>query len=103
MSVFVIESNLPESVKEFTYARNCHYLKLKDLKGREVKLIEQGLVRYWCLMCSALWFQTSNNATCCPVCEKSKISAQWVRPQMALVPEHESDFVMPGRDDDDGE
>jgi len=90
-----IESNIPGAVKEFTYVKNHHYLRLKDDKGNETKLLENGVIRYWCVSCTNVWFQPSDLATVCPNCKGSKISKQWMKPQLALIPEDESSFTMP--------
>ena len=96
-----IETDLPTAVKEMTYVKNCHYLRLKDQRGNETKLIEHGVIRYWCPECKTMWFQVENNASCCPSCAHNEISCQWMRPQVALIPEAETDFQMPRKKDDE--
>jgi hypothetical protein len=87
-----IESNSPSGVKEFTYAKNCHYLKLIDDQGKEIKLVEQYLIRYWCISCSYIWYSMDDKSKNCPCCQKTKISQIWMKPQVSLVPETETDF-----------
>lgn len=91
-----IETDITGSVKEFAYAKNSHYLKLKDDKGSETKLVEHGLLRFWCVPCNYIWFSQENRGNRCPVCgDADHISQQWMKPQLALIPEDESSFQMP--------
>ncbi len=91
----IIESNIPSDVVEFVYAKNSHYLKLRDSEGRETLLIEQGLIRFECGSCSSVFYMKSNMARVCPTCGSDKqLVKQWMRPQISLVPEDESNFEM---------
>lgn len=90
----VIESDIPGDVMEFAYAKNHHYLKLRDGEGRETLLIEHGLIRYRCESCECVFFMVSNVASACPSCGSRHLAQQWMRPQVSLVPEDESNFEM---------
>jgi len=92
MATRSIESNIPGDVVCFSYVRNHHYLRLTGDDGRETTLIEEGLVKYHCTDCDLIFFLTTRQANCCPRCTSQALEAQWQRPQVALVPESETDF-----------
>lgn len=95
----VIESNIAGDVTAFEYAKNHHYLKLRDGDGNETVMVEHGLVKYVCNKCTFEFFTTSNQANCCARCGCRELVASWTRPQVALVPENESDFQFVKKDD----
>lgn len=91
-----LHTSLTGVVAAMTYARNHHWLKLKDHKGREVMLVEHGVVRYQCDGCDfAFVTETSLGPTCTCVRCAATMKAQWMKPQVALIPQQESDFEMP--------
>jgi len=93
----IIESNIAGAVKSMEYARNHHYLRLRDPDGRETVLIEHGLVKYICRSksgCGYVFYSETGEANVCPLCGGNALERQWMRPQVSLVPEQESDFQM---------
>jgi len=92
LAVRVIESNIAGDVTAFEYAKNHHYLKLRDGDGNETVMVEHGLIKYVCTECKFEFFATSNQANHCCRCGSKDITSQWTRPQVSLVPEKESDF-----------
>jgi RNA polymerase subunit RPABC4/transcription elongation factor Spt4 len=91
----VIETDIVGAVKAFTYVKNCHYLKITDDQGRSTTLLESGLIRYWCVDCSHLHYSPENRSALCPACGGTRLQQQWMRPQLSLIPEDESDLVLP--------
>lgn len=96
-----IETNIPGDVKEFTYAKNCHYLKLRGEDGKETTLVEHGLLKYTCKSCRFTFYAESNQASTCPCCKTGLLELQWMKPQVALVPEKETDFAMKKKEKSD--
>lgn len=94
MTNITIESNIPGAVQSFTYVRNTHYLKLTDEQGNETRLVEQGIIRYTCQRCGFFFYAESNRANICPCCRNEDIHQEWMKPQIALVPQKVSNFEM---------
>lgn len=92
--VRIIESNIPNDVKSFEYGKNHHYLRLQDGDGNETVMVEYGLIKYQCEKCRFIFFALTHQANHCARCGYSGLKPQWTRPQVALVPEQESDFKM---------
>lgn len=92
--VVVLESNIPGTVKTFHYAKNHHYLSLKDGDGNETTLLEHGVIAYTCTQCGLRWWTESNTSSVCPSCLCREITQVWVKPQVALIPEKESGFEL---------
>lgn len=65
-------------------------LHIIDDYGQETSLLEHGVIKYKCEECTAEWFQESRTARYCPGCAYPHIEHQWMRPQVALIPEEES-------------
>lgn len=87
------ETNIAGSVDEFTYAKNHHWLRLKS-DGVETTMIEKGLIRYSCTQCQYTFWAESDLADHCSASGcMGKLERQWMRPQVSLVPEKESDFA----------
>lgn len=89
-----IETDIPGHVKMFHYVRNHHYLKLRDKEGNETKLVEYGLIQYLCEKCDFKFWAECNRANHCPCCNAPELEQVWMKPQLSLVPETESDFKM---------
>ncbi len=87
-------TNLTESVKELIYAENHHYLTLTDKDGNQITLLENSLVCYKCSACTFEFYSNSNAAQFCGSCGSLDIKSQWTKPQIALIPESESDFSL---------
>lgn len=97
-AVLAIDTSLVGVVEQMTYARNHHWLKLRDHQGREIVLVENAVMRYVCTTCQFAMTCEENigDGRPCPKCLKP-MNGVWMRPQVALIPEQESDFVMPHR------
>lgn len=97
-AVLTIETSLVGAVQSMSYGRNHHWLKLRDHRGREIVLVENAVVRYACedgVSCGFSFTSEQNiGDTKCNRCSKPMV-LQWMRPQVALIPEVQSDFEMP--------
>lgn len=98
-AVLTIETSLVGAVQSMSYGRNHHWLKLRDHRGREIVLIENAVLLYICSD-EKCGFRMSTEAHIgdnrpCPVCLGHTLNGVWARPQVALIPEAQSDFEMP--------
>lgn len=87
--------NLPDEVKRFTYVKNHHWIELEDTQGNVTKLTPTALMMGKCKVCTevniALYRMGEMRCTYCG----SEVEWAWSRPQLAFVPEKESDFMPP--------
>ena len=90
-----IETNIAMKVKELSYAKNHHWLRLKDKSGHETTLIEQSVIEHRCETCDFVFWAKTNVSAVCPSCLAPGLEGRWLKPQIALIPEEESDFTMP--------
>jgi len=87
-----VSAMIPDGVNRFEYVRNHHYIKLARKDGREIKLIPEGRLRYYCEACTFDMITNSNHGELkCPVCG-TKMVSQWGKEQICFIPEKESDF-----------
>lgn len=94
------EASFAAVVKEFAYSMNHHTLKLTDHKDREITMVEHGVLKYTCARtdgCGWVMFTSENiGETACNRCGMH-MEQEWTTPQVALIPQAKSEFVMPRR------
>jgi len=88
-----VRAELPADIKSLRVS-NPHYVDLEDVDGNVAHLVPQGVVKYICDDCKAVFLMTSNHgAITCPLCgQKGKAKPVWGSLQVSFVPEKESDF-----------
>ena len=89
-----LESNIAGSVASMEYCKNHHYLRLRDADGHETTMVEHGLVKYRCCACAYVFYSATAEANQCALCGHGQLEMMWTRPQVALVPEKESEFQL---------
>lgn len=90
---YKINAMLPAETHGVGYTENSHFIELTDRNGRKIKVDATGVVRYHCYGCQAIFLLLTNHGPLtCPVCLEKKIEPRWLKPQLAFVPEEESDF-----------
>ena len=66
---------------------------VSDGNGGSARLISTGLLRCDCKNCHAVFFTEVSQPKWCPMCRGDNLAMTWTRPQTALVPEMEADFL----------
>lgn len=94
-----IATHLPDEIHSFTYVKNSHWIELEDDNGHKSKLLDNALMRYSCPGCQFMCLTPSNSGPIdCPVC-RSSMRQEWNRVQTCFVPEAETFFHMPQREE----
>ena len=84
---------LPKTVNSIEYAKNHHYIKLKDDKGESTELIPRHIIKYICQKCNVEFILFSNYGKVkCPVCGDVTTESSWGCLQIGFIPENESKF-----------
>jgi len=85
--------NLPKEVNSVEYAKNHHYIKLKDDKGESTELLPRHMIKYICNDCNVEFILFSNYGNVrCPVCGQQTTKSKWGCLQIGFIPEDESKF-----------
>jgi hypothetical protein len=87
-----VVTSLPDFVHGFRYVKNHHFIELTDNDGNKVTLNAGGIMLGDCKECKAKVAAFENRERMiCTHCG-GQVTWQWTRPQLAFVPEKESDF-----------
>lgn len=90
--ITLVTAKLPASVRSFKWVRNHHYVQLEDEQDNKVKLHAGGILRGTCTACNQVNYAASHQgAMVCTHC-LGAVKWQWTKPQIAFVPESESQF-----------
>ncbi len=102
LGITSVKAALPATVRRFSWTRNHHFLEIEDERGNKAKLHAGGLLRGECEGESrhVVFAVTRDGAMVCGHC-LSPVKWQWVRPQLAFLPEHEA--MLMGFDTPDAE
>lgn len=84
----------PEGVRSFAWHRNHHFVELEDRDGNRTKLDAGGVIIGICDMCQARLIAFSHSgAMACTHCLSTNVKWAWMKPQLAFIPEQESQFM----------
>ncbi len=90
-----ISINLPDEVKGVTYVKNHHWVELEDIHGNKTKLTASALLMGHCKACKEVNIALAKMGNMqCTYCG-SGVDWLWTRPQLAFIPQKESDFIAP--------
>jgi len=88
-----IVTSLPASVKGFHFVKNHHFVELEDSEGNKIKLNAAEILVGTCTGCTQQCVALVNSgAMMCTHCG-GNVKWAWSRPQLAFIPEHESQFM----------
>jgi hypothetical protein len=86
------KAHLPPTVRAFTWVRNHHFIELEDEHGNKSKMLAGGILAGECIECKAAVLALQHSgAMRCTHCSGA-VKWQWSKPQLAFIPEHESEF-----------
>lgn len=87
-----VKTFMPPSVRAVKWVRNHHFIELEDEHGNATKLLAGGVLLGECAACQAACIALQNNGKMrCTHCGGA-VKWQWAKPQLAFIPEHESQF-----------
>lgn len=86
---------LPAEINTFEYTRNHHFIRLARKDGKELKLVPESQLLYYCHACKFEMLTGSNHGNIkCPLCG-TLMQSKWGRAQVCFIPEGETDFEFP--------
>lgn len=91
-----VTADLPHEWKGFNYVKNHHFIQIEDQHGHSTKLNATGVLVGTCQEAGcgqenlALHMM---DEMACTYCRSKNVKWKWHRPQLAFIPEQESEFV----------
>lgn len=91
-NIISAKAHMPASIRKFSWTRNHHFIELEDEQGNTVKMLAGGILAGECTECKAAVIALQHSGSMrCTHCGGA-VKWAWSKPQLAFIPEHESEF-----------